>query len=59
MMLKNHEIEDTDQFVEPTKTYKPEEDYSSNGLFMYVPQIDQPAFFKYLNNLPEQTRCTT
>jgi hypothetical protein len=59
MMLKNHEIEDTDQFVEPTKTYKPEEDYSSNGLFMYVPQIDQQAFFKYLNNLPEQTRCTT
>lgn len=46
MMLKNHELEDTDKFVEPTKTYEPEKDVVGN-LFVYVPKIDHDAFLKY------------
>jgi hypothetical protein len=48
MMLKNGEIPDTDRFVEPTKTYVPEQDCSSNGLFVRVPEIDHTAYMAYL-----------
>ena len=48
MMMKNGEIPDTDQFIEPTKTYVQEEDCSSNGLFVRVPEIDRDAYLKYL-----------
>ena len=51
MMLKNGEIPDTDEFVEPTKTYVPEEDYSSNGLFIRVPEIDREAYMRYLKKI--------
>ena len=51
MMLKNGEMQDTDEFIEPTKTYKQEEDMSSNGLFVYVPKIDQPAYLDYINSI--------
>ena len=51
MMLKNGELKDTDKFVKPTKTYKQEEDTSSNGLFVYVPKIDQRAFLDYLDKV--------
>lgn len=51
MMLKNGELEDTDKFVKPNKTYKQEEDTSSNGLFVYVPKIDQPAYLDYLDKV--------
>ena len=51
MMLKNGEMQDTDEFIEPTKTYKQEEDMSSNGLFVYVPKIDQPAYLNYINSI--------
>lgn len=51
MMLKNGEMQDTDEFIEPTKTYKQEEDTSSNGLFVYVPKIDQPAYLEYINSI--------
>ena len=51
MMLKNGEMQDTDEFIEPTKTYKQEEDMSSNGLFVYVPKIDQPAYLDYINTI--------
>jgi hypothetical protein len=50
-MLKNGEMQDTDEFIEPTKTYKQEEDMSSNGLFVYVPKIDQPAYLEYINSI--------
>ena len=49
MMMKNGEISDGDEFVEPTKTYTPEPDTSSNGLFVYVPEIDREAYLKYLS----------
>ena len=48
-MLKNHELEDTDKFVEPTKTYEPEKDMAGN-LFVYVPKIDHDAFLKYTSS---------
>ena len=51
MMMKNKELEETDEFIEPTKTYTPEEDMSSNGLFTYVPKIDQDAYMKYLDSI--------
>ena len=51
MMMKNGEIPDTDRFVEPTKTYEPEPDYSSNGLFIRVPEIDRDAYMKYLKKI--------
>gem|GEM_PF-4570800 len=51
MMLKNGEMQDTDEFIEPTKTYNQEEDMSSNGLFVYVPKIDQPAYLDYINSI--------
>jgi hypothetical protein len=51
MMLKNGEIQDTDEFIEPTKTYTQKEDMSSNGLFVYVPKIDQPAYLDYINSI--------
>ena len=51
MMLKNGEMQDTDEFIEPTKTYKQEDDMSSNGLFVYVPKIDQPAYLDYINSI--------
>ena len=57
MMMKNKEIEDSDVFVEPTKTYTPEEDNTSNGLFMYVPKIDQEAYMKYLDNMRAKASC--
>lgn len=51
MMLKNGELRDTDDFVEPTKTYNPEPDTSSNGLFVFVPKIDQPAYLNYIHSI--------
>lgn len=51
MMLKNGEIPDTDEFVEPTKTYEVEPDYSSNGLFIRVPEIDREAYLEYLTKI--------
>jgi replicative DNA helicase len=51
MMLKNGEMQDTDEFIEPTKTYTQKEDMSSNGLFVYVPKIDQPAYLDYINSI--------
>lgn len=51
MMLKNGEMEDTDKFIEPSKSYKQEEDMSSNGLFVYVPRIDQQAYLNYINSI--------
>ena len=50
-MMKNGEIPDTDQFIEPTKTYVPEDDCSSNGLFVRVPEIDRDAYLKYLDKI--------
>ena len=58
MMLKNHEIEDTDEFIKPTKSYAVPEDTSSNGLFTFVPRIDQEAYLNWLNSLPEHSHCT-
>lgn len=58
MMLKNHELEDTDEFVKPTKSYAVPEDTSSNGLFTFVPRIDQEAYLNWLNSLPEHSHCT-
>lgn len=49
MMLKNHEMEDIDKFVEPTKTYEPPKEEFSN-LFIYVPKIDHDAYLKYINS---------
>jgi replicative DNA helicase len=51
MMLKNGELQDTDEFVKPTKTYEQPEDNSSNGLFVFVPRIDQPAYLDYLDTI--------
>ena len=51
MMLKNGELPDTDKFVKPTKTYEQPEDNSSNGLFVFVPRIDQPAYLNYLDTI--------
>lgn len=51
MMLKNGEIPDNDKFIEPTKTYVPEEDCSSNGLFIRVPEIDREAYLRYLRQI--------
>lgn len=51
MMMKNGEIPDTDNFVQPTKTYEPEPDMSSNGLFVYVPEIDRQAYLAYLDKI--------
>lgn len=51
MMMKNGEIPDSDRFEEPTKTYEPEKDYSSNGLFIRVPEIDRDAYLKYLSKI--------
>ena len=50
MMVKNHEMRDSDTFVKPTKEYTLTNDneYSSNGLFMYIPKVDQPAYFEYM-----------
>ena len=53
-MMKNGEIPDTDQFIEPTKTYVPEDDCSSNGLFIRVPEIDRDAYLKYLDKVNAQ-----
>lgn len=49
MMMKNGEIPDSDEFIKPTKTYTPEPDNSSNGLFVYVPEIDREAYLNYLS----------
>lgn len=54
MMLKNGELRDTDEFIEPTKEYKPKEDTSSNGLFVYVPEIDHKAYFEYISKANNQ-----
>ena len=51
MMMKNGEIPDGDRFIEPTKTYTPKEDCSSNGLFVRVPEIDQQAYITYLKKV--------
>lgn len=51
MMMKNGEIPDTDNFVEPTKTYEPEPDTSSSGLFVFVPEIDRKAYLAYLDKV--------
>lgn len=51
MMLKNGEIPDNDKFIKPTKTYVPEEDCSSNGLFVRVPEIDHQAYMGYLKKI--------
>ena len=48
MMVKNHEMKDSDTFVAPSKQYTPEPDNSCNGLFIQVPRIDQEAFLKYM-----------
>ena len=51
MMMKNGEIPDTDNFVEPTKIYEPEPDTSSSGLFVFVPEIDRKAYLAYLDKI--------
>lgn len=51
MMMKNGEIPDTDNFVKPTKTYEPEPDNSSSGLFVFVPEIDRKAYLAYLDKI--------
>jgi hypothetical protein len=50
MMVKNHEMKDSDIFIEPTSTYSPvsDDEYSSNGLFQYIPRIDQQAYLEYM-----------
>lgn len=58
MMMKNGEIPDSDRFEEPTKTYEPEEDYSSNGLFIRVPEIDRDAYLKYLSKINNSSNTT-
>lgn len=49
MMLQNGEIEDTDNFVEPTKTYTPETPLPS--CFLVVPPIDREAVLAYINSV--------
>ena len=56
MMMKNGEIPDTDKFVKPTKTYVPEDDCSSNGLFIRVPDVDRDAYLKYLKKVNSQSK---
>lgn len=58
MMMKNGEIPDSDRFEEPTKTYEPDEDYSSNGLFIRVPEIDRDAYLKYLSKINNSSNTT-
>ena len=48
MMVKNHEMKDSDTFVAPSKQYTPEPDNSCNGLFIQVPRVDQEAYLKYM-----------
>ena len=50
MMLSNKEIEDTDEFIEPTKSYTHIEE-EQGSLFMFIPKIDQDAFNKYLKSV--------
>lgn len=57
MMMKNGEIKDDGVFVEPTKTYEIEKDeWTSNGLFMFVPEIDHQGYMKYIKSLSKKNK---